>query len=224
MPSEAELLHPADAPPESRGGIRAGRDNSTWLEDLRGAPDRQARALGDLRRLLILGVRTGLKAGASLDDTFYEDVAQEALVRVLDHLDSFQGRSRFTTWALSIGVRVALTELRRRRWKDVSLESMVEGGFFRPQEACDPEATPDREAAQHEILLRLRQLIDEELTERQRTCLLAELKGMPQEEIARRLGSNRNAIYKLGHDLRKKLKQGLEREGVSAEDIRDVFA
>ena len=62
-------------------------------------------------------------------------------------------------------------------------------------------------------------IIAMDLTEKQRTALLAEFKGMPQEEIGRRMGSNRNAVYKLTHDARKRLKQGLESAGYSATDL-----
>ena len=61
--------------------------------------------------------------------------------------------------------------------------------------------------------------IEHDLTEKQRTALLAELKGMPQDEIARQLGSNRNAIYKLTHDARKKLRAALEAAGYTALDV-----
>jgi RNA polymerase sigma-70 factor (ECF subfamily) len=47
---------------------------------------------------------------------------------------------------------------------------------------------------------------------------------MPQDEIARHLGSNRNAVYKLTHDARKRLKQGLEMAGFGTEEIRAAFA
>ena len=63
-------------------------------------------------------------------------------------------------------------------------------------------------------------VIERELTEKQRTALLAELKGMPLEEIGRRLGSNRNAVYKLTHDARKRLKKHLEAAGYSAADLQ----
>ena len=43
---------------------------------------------------------------------------------------------------------------------------------------------------------------------------------MPQEEIGRHLGITRNAVYKLGHDARKKLKHGLEASGFDAAEIR----
>ena len=47
---------------------------------------------------------------------------------------------------------------------------------------------------------------------------------MPQEEIGRRLGITRNAVYKLGHDARKKLKHGLEASGFNATEIRSAFS
>ena len=70
----------------------------------------------------------------------------------------------------------------------------------------------------------MHQIIDSQLTEKQRTALLSEIKGMPQDEIARHLGSNRNAVYKLTHDARKKLKQGLEAAGFTAEDVLATIA
>ena len=69
------------------------------------------------------------------------------------------------------------------------------------------------------LLRTLEVSIQNDLTKRQRTALLAELKGVPQDEIARNLGSNRNAIYKLTHDARKKLNQRLEAAGFTAEDV-----
>jgi RNA polymerase sigma-70 factor (ECF subfamily) len=61
------------------------------------------------------------------------------------------------------------------------------------------------------------------LTARQRTALVGELRGMPQEEIARQLGIGRNALYKLGHDPRKRLKARLAAAGVTDEDVRAAF-
>ncbi len=63
----------------------------------------------------------------------------------------------------------------------------------------------------------------EDLTEKQRQTLLAELNGMPQEEIGRRMGSNRNAVYKLAHDARKRLKQGLEAAGYTVADMESAL-
>ena len=83
-----------------------------------------------------------------------------------------------------------------------------------------PHAQSEREA----ILAALYEIIRNGLTTKLREALLAELQGMPQDEIARYLGSNRNALYKLTHDARKRLRQGLEAAGFTAEDVGTAFS
>lgn len=197
-----------------------GRD---WPRELRpGGPTTEA-ALADLRVVLLRGLRRALSGRAGADDALIEDLAQEALLRVLDRLDGYRGESRFTTWAVTIAVRVALTELRRPRWRDVSLERLAAEDRGAPPDPPAPEAGPPREAERREILDLLRATLDAELTDRQRTALVGELRGMPQEEIARQLGIGRNALYKLGHDARKRLKTRLIAAGVTDEDVRAAF-
>ncbi len=54
-------------------------------------------------------------------------------------------------------------------------------------------------------------MMEQELTEKQRLALTAvAVHGLPLEEVAIRLGTNRNALYKLLHDARIKLKSHLE--------------
>ncbi|MCK5054975.1 MAG: RNA polymerase sigma factor, partial [Anaerolineales bacterium] len=143
-----------------------------------------------------------------------------------DHLESFEGRSKFTTWAHKIAVRVALTELRRKRWKDVSLDELVEGddglpGFDRFAAAA---ANPDLAAEQVDIMARIQKVIKDDLSEKQRTALLAiSVHGMPIEEVARRMNMKRNALYKLLHDARLRLKKSMAKEGLTAEDVLAAF-
>jgi RNA polymerase sigma-70 factor (ECF subfamily) len=68
-----------------------------------------------------------------------------------------------------------------------------------------------------------RRFIDEELTERQRTALLAALGGMPLEAVADRMGTNRNALYKLLHDARKRLKKRMAAEMLSPREVLSAF-
>jgi RNA polymerase sigma-70 factor, ECF subfamily len=200
------------------------RDNQTWQTHLDGTgPDQQA-ALSDLRDALLGGLRRALSHRARVDDAFLEDVVQDSLVRILERLPQFEGRSRFLTWAMSIAIRVAMSELRRQRWKDVSLDEVVAGADLPPGRAIDDEPGPDALSERAAILDAMHAVIRNDLTEKQRAALLAELRGMPQDEIARHLGSNRNAVYKLTHDARKRLKRGLETAGFTAEDIRAAFA
>jgi RNA polymerase sigma-70 factor (ECF subfamily) len=47
--------------------------------------------------------------------------------------------------------------------------------------------------------------------------------GMPLEEVARRMGTNRNSLYKLLHDARLKLKHHMQKQGMSLEELFAVF-
>jgi len=192
------------------------RDNESWIAELKGE---QETALSDLRDALLRNLRKALSNRPGVDDSFLEDAVQDSIIRILEHIDQFEGRSQFLTWATSITIHVAMGELRRSRWKNVSLDDVVSDSHFVSERAMDKDATPDAQLERQSLLAAMRRLIEQDLTEKQRTALLAELKGMPQDEIARHLGSNRNAIYKLTHDARKKLRAGLEAAGYTAADV-----
>jgi RNA polymerase sigma-70 factor (ECF subfamily) len=200
------------------------RTNQEWLAELRGAE--RDEALADLRAVLLRGLRYSLASRSDADSALIEDFVQDALLKILDSLDSFRGESRFTTWAQKIAVRVALTELRRHRWRDVSLEGITEsqGPDFAPGFLVDPQTPPDQQAVQRQFLETLRRLVATELTEKQRQALVAvRVQGLPLEEVARRMGTNRNALYKLLHDARQRLKSRMEDEGLSAEEVLAAF-
>jgi RNA polymerase sigma-70 factor (ECF subfamily) len=200
------------------------RDNETWLAHLGGTGPDQQEALSDLREALLRGLRKALSHRAGADDAFLEDVVQDALVRILERLPQFEGRSRFLTWAMAVAIRVAMSELRRRKWGDVSLDEAVADADLTSarvvMNAPGPRARSEREA----ILAAMHEVIRNGLTTKQREALLAAMRGMPLDEIARQLGINRNALYKLTHDARKRLKRGLEAAGFTAEDIGTAFS
>ncbi len=136
------------------------------------------KALAELRVVLVRGLRGALagRAGSDLDPAAIEDFAQDALVKILDNLDSFRGESRFTTWAQKIAVRVAFTELRRKRWRDVSLQDLVsryDAAKTRLDALADPLPTPEQSVSRQVTLATLERFIVAELTERQRQALVA---------------------------------------------------
>lgn len=203
------------------------RTNEDWLRDLR--PPVSSEALDDLRAILLRGLRAALSGRIDGDlDSISEDFAQEALLKILASLDSFRGESRFTTWAQKIAIHVALSDLRRKRWKDVSLQNFVEtpeGEEFTPLLLTDPSPSPEDEAARQDLMRSLEKLIFEELTERQRTALLSIVQdGIPLREVAERMNTNPNALYKLVHDARQRLKQRLEEKAdFSAQEALALF-
>jgi RNA polymerase sigma-70 factor (ECF subfamily) len=193
------------------------RDNQQWMEALQADGPQRDAALSDLRGLLLVGLRAGLKSRPDFVESILEDVVQEALIRILRSLAQFQHRSRFVTWATAVAIRVGLTELRKRKWRDVSLEKLVADSGLEP--ASVGAASSERQA----LVEAMHQVIATGLTEKQRTVLLAELKGMAQVEIARQMGSSVNAVYKLSHDARQRLKRGLEQAGLTAQDFATAF-
>ncbi len=208
------------------------RSNSEWLQHLRAEGEIQAHALEDLRAIIYGGLVQGLgpynSSGRPEITALIEETTQEALVRVLDHLDTFEGRSQFTTWVYKIAIRLAFSELRRRRWKDVSLEASLEGvDDAEPPAMTEPagdQANPDQLAEQRDLTRLLHYLIRSELTTKQRIAFTAlVLQEMPMEVTAEKMGMSRNALYKLLHDGRKHLKRRLQAHGLTVEDLLAVF-
>lgn len=191
------------------------RDSNQWQSHLQAEGPVREKALSDLRELLLVRLNQALKARSDFVNSLLDDFVQNSLLRILRSLDQFQHRSGFVTWATAIAIRVAMTELRKRQWREVSLESLVSETGFDPTAAIDPTASQESQP----IIVAMYRIIDSDLTEKQRTVLLAEIKGMAQEEIARQMGTSRNALYKLSHDARHRLKQGLEKAGFTAQDF-----
>ncbi len=206
------------------------RTNEEWIADLRAGGDRQAQALEDLRAIILRGLPYAI--AGRLDpkspeaEALTEEVAQETLMNVLKYLDTFEGRSQFTTWAHKIAVRAALTELRRVRWREVPLPEMEMNDDMDTsyRELPDRHASPEDQVDQKDMMKQVNRIIMEELTDKQRKALMAvAMQGFPLEEAAQRMGMNRNALYKLMHDARLRLKKRLEKEGLTPREVLSVF-
>jgi RNA polymerase sigma-70 factor, ECF subfamily len=205
--------------------MTAQRDNHDWTSDLASdVPARRNDAVRDLRDMLFRGLSKSLSKHGRVDDAFLEDIAQEASMKILEKLGDFEGRSKFRTWAVTIAVRTAVSKMRNREWQNVSLESFTSHAEFDPQIAVDSSETTVRTNSRLDMLGKLKELIDSELTERQWIAITADLRGMPLPQIAEKLGSNTNSIYKLLHDARKKLRSGLEAAGFTVDDLREAWA
>ncbi len=170
------------------------RTNEQWLAELRGP--NPGEALADLYKLLVRGLRAAFGGYGGGIEANFGDFAQEALIKIMGNLNSFRGESRFTTWAQKIAMNIALTELKRRRWHDVSLQELFTRREGADRGPAETELTPEQLAFQNMVLGELRRMIDEELTDRQREAVVAVLlEGMPVSEVARRMGTNQNALY-----------------------------
>lgn len=209
---------------QHRGTGSDQRSDEEWVRMLQAQGTEHEIAVAQLRTLLVRGLGRALAGRQNVDPAQIEDFVQEALLRILERLETFRGESRFLSWAQTVAVRTAFSELRRARWRDVSLDEMVQDTQYVPQALVDRAAPPDKQTLQHAVLERVHHIINEELTERQREGLIAEIvRGVPQQEIAQRMGITANAFYKLVYDARQRLRQGLIASGLSPDDIRYAF-
>src|SRR4030095_14468650 len=136
----------------------------------------------------------------------------------MNHLSDFRGDSKFTTWAYKFAVNIALMTARRERWKGVSLDRLSFSDDSNLYEWMvqhkSPGHAPDQSAMQSEVGEIIREVIQNDLTEKQRQILIMRvLNEVSMDEVVLRLSTNRNAIYKMLHDARRKLKSGLQARG-----------
>jgi RNA polymerase sigma-70 factor, ECF subfamily len=211
------------------------RTNMDWLVALNAHGALQTEALSDLRGYLLRASRFALSRNrnvlrlASTDlHQLAEDSAQDALSSLLQHLHEFRGESQFTTWAYKFAINAALVAARRERWGRVPLERLInkpDPVRWLPGASAGGPPDPQRRALQGEMVAALRDAIEAHLTSRQRQALTAVVfDEVPLDELARHWGSNRNALYKLLHDARRKLKAQLRTRGFDVNEMLSVFS
>lgn len=196
--------------------VAAPPTDDAWQADLADEGPAHELALARLRDILLRASRhqvwrlRDLLPGAGAGDL--EDLAQQAaddaLVAVLRQLGTFEGRSRFTTWAYKFGILHAGVAVRRQAWRhrEIPLPDTMTFVDTAPSPAQHSEAADLARAVQAAIAT--------ELTPHQRRVVLALLvEGVPIDVLADRLGSTRNALYKTLHDARRRLRTSLTDSG-----------
>src|SRR5262252_242691 len=198
-------------------------DAAEWPRALAGTGPRRGEALARLHELLVRIARGEVArrsprlqlTGPELDDLAYQ-AAADALVAVTSKLGQFRGESRFTTWAYKFVIFEVSAKIGRHFWRHPSVRLDAE----------DWERLPDRfgfdpaqEAEWRDLLAALRRAVDEELTARQRKVFVAiVLHGVPLDTLVIEMASNRNAIYKMLFDARRKLRAALAANGYVGDD------
>ncbi|MFU8859282.1 MAG: RNA polymerase sigma factor [Cyclonatronaceae bacterium] len=200
------------------------RSNEDWVALLSTPHDEKA--ISELRAILIRGLKPALNKYVDRDpDAFVEDVAQDALLKILDNIHTFKGESRFHAWALKIAVREGLSELRRKKWSDISINDLAGSKNEDNREITDhrfasSDPAPDRVTHEGMMLNMVLTMIDEELSDKQKMAITSlMIHNMPISVVAEQMGVKRNALYKLVHDARLNLKNKMREKGINT----DVF-
>ncbi|MCK5735464.1 MAG: sigma-70 family RNA polymerase sigma factor [Spirochaetaceae bacterium] len=200
------------------------RSNQDWLDCLSDSHSEYDSALSDLRIFLMKGLFRTFKGHRKISSENLEDFCQEALIRILLKIDSYRGQARFTTWAMKVAVNLVLSEIRKKSWENISLEALDSSEpFLDTGGRKGIFSSTERYVMRKEMAELCNRLIDHSLSDRQRTAMVYSMKyGMPLEEIAGKMKTTRNGIYKLLHDARKKLKWEMENLGIHQNDIAEL--
>ena len=151
-----------------------------------------------------------------------EDVLQEAFLKAYEHLNQFQGNSKFYTWVVRIAVNQALMKLRKRRSdKAVSLDEQIDTGedtVVREIAAWDPD--PEEQFSRKELDGILSGVIDELAPIYRTVFTLRDVDGLSTEETAEALDLTvpavKSRLLRARLQLRDKLTRFFKRKGDDA--------
>jgi RNA polymerase sigma-70 factor (ECF subfamily) len=198
-------------------------ESAEWLRALGDTGPQREAALVRLHELLLRVARgeAGRRGprlrvtGPELDDLAYQ-AAADALLAISGKMGQFRGESRFTTWACKFVIFEVSAKIGRHFWRHPGV----------PLDAEDWDRLPDRfgfdpahELEWRDLLAALRRAVDTELTARQREVFVAiVLRDIPLDTLVIELAANRNAIYKMLFDARRKLRAALAANGYMDHD------
>lgn len=187
-----------------------------WVVRLTGTGPERELALAELHQLMIRAARhqisrmpSAVALGAARREEAAHSAADEATLAVLDKVHTFEGRSRFTTWAYKFAILQANVEVRRASWREREVD------FEAVAEPSEPHAnSPEAHVEGSDLAQAVRRGLDEALTPHQRRVAQALIiDEVPIDVLAERMDTNRNALYKTLHDVRKRLRAHLNANG-----------
>jgi RNA polymerase sigma-70 factor (ECF subfamily) len=124
-----------------------------------------------------------------------QDAMQDVMLSAYQHIASFQARSKFSTWLVSIARNRAIEYL-RKRGKEVSLDEPTPGedSDFRPRELRDWVDNPEQAYSRTEIQKLIEKGIMALPAKYRTVVMLRDIEHLEIEEIARQLGLSIPAV------------------------------
>jgi RNA polymerase sigma-70 factor, ECF subfamily len=151
-----------------------------------------------------------------------EDVLQEAFLKAYEHLDQFQGQSKFYTWIVRIAVNQALMKLRRRKTdKSVSLDEGIDTGEDTvTREIAAWDENPEERFSREELGELLESAIQSLAPPYRMVFMLRDIDELSTEETADALGLSvpavKSRLLRARLQLREKLTRTFKRKGDDA--------
>lgn len=143
-----------------------------------------------------------------------EDLAQDAFVKVLNHIDRYSPEFKFSSWLFKIANNVAIDHLRKKRLDTISIDGSPHAETATDIEASAFEIAAEQENALDEITARelgtaIERAIGTLRPEYRACIMLRHVEGRSYEEIAATLdlplGTVKTYIHRARHELRQAL-------------------
>ena len=144
-----------------------------------------------------------------------DDAVQEAMIAAFTHLQRFQGRADFLTWATRILINAALQQIRRTRAKPTLSWEEVSGDFegtSRQEFLRDPRPSPEEQLRGREQRELLADVLHKLPAESLLAIQLCEFAGNPLKEVAKTLGLPLTTLKTRLHRARRALAVHIQRK------------
>ena len=151
-----------------------------------------------------------------------EDVLQETFLKAYQHLDQFQGQSKFYTWIVRIAVNQALMKLRKRKSdRSVSLDDTIDTGEDTvAREIAAWDENPEQQYEREELNQILTSAVDGLTPIYRAVFVLRDVDGLSTEETAEALELSvpavKSRLLRARLQLRDKLTRYFKRKGDDA--------
>lgn len=148
------------------------------------------------------------------DSTAAEDLAQDAFIKVLNHIDKYRPEFKFSSWLFKIANNIAIDHLRKRTVDTISMDDSPNAVSATEVEATSFELADEGENALDELTARelgsaIEQAIGKLRPEYRNCIMLRHVEGRSYEEIAATLdlplGTVKTYIHRARHQLREAL-------------------
>lgn len=138
--------------------------------------------------------RLALKMTSNTQDA--EDVLQETFIKAFNHIDSFEGRSKVSTWLYRIAVNESLMLLRKRKDGVVDIDAGVktDSGDILPRQIIDWCCLPEKELMSSEARVQIKQAIQKLSDANRAAFLLRDVEGLSTRESAKALDISESAV------------------------------
>jgi RNA polymerase sigma-70 factor, ECF subfamily len=156
------------------------------------------------------------------NDEDAEDVLQEAFLKAYEHLDSFQGNSKFYTWIVRIAVNEALMKLRKRKTdRSVPLDEPIDTGEeMVNREIAVWEDNPEQRYSRQEMQEILDEAVESLKPDFRTVFALRDIEELSTEETAEALNISvpavKSRLLRARLALREKLTRKFKRKGEDA--------